>query len=87
MKLQKDKILHAVCCAACSFIITAILTLVSTTVWPALLGGFLAGMCLGIGKEYGDHKAEGNQWCWKDILADLVGAVIGSPLGLLVLIF
>lgn len=37
-------------------------------------------MGLALGKEYGDKKAVGNHWCWKDLVADMVGIVIGSTL-------
>lgn len=33
---------------------------------------------LAIGKEYGDSKATGNHWCWMDLLADLLGTLIGG---------
>lgn len=38
---------------------------------------------LSLGKEYGDMKAEGNEWSWTDILADLFGMVAGFVLTLL----
>lgn len=46
--------------------------LLSAIVSPWLAAG------LAIGKEYGDSKAHGNHWCWGDILADVVGVVVGS---------
>ena len=42
------------------------------------LAGFCGGLAAGIGKEYGDECAEGNNWDWDDIAADIVGAIIGS---------
>lgn len=46
------------------------------------LFGSLLHPCLGIGlalgKEYGDYKAHNNHWCWYDIIADLLGIIIGS---------
>ena len=44
------------------------------------LAGFCGGLAAGIGKEYGDECAEGNEWSWDDIAADIVGAIIGSSL-------
>lgn len=44
------------------------------------LAGFCGGLVAGIGKEYGDECAEGNEWDWDDIAADVVGAIIGSSL-------
>lgn len=31
-----------------------------------------------IGKEWYDMKQNGNHWCWKDIVADAVGIIVGS---------
>lgn len=45
-----------------------------------VLAGFLGGLAAGVGKEYGDECAEGNEWDWDDIAADIVGAIIGSSL-------
>lgn len=42
------------------------------------IAGFLGGLAAGVGKEYGDECAEGNEWDWDDIAADVVGAIIGS---------
>ena len=44
----------------------------------------LAGICpivavvVAIAKEAYDMKQNGNHWCWKDIVADVVGVVLGS---------
>lgn len=45
-----------------------------------LLAGFLGGLAAGIGKEYGDECAEGNEWSWQDIAADAIGALVGGGL-------
>ena len=31
-----------------------------------------------IGKEWYDMKQNGNHWCWKDIVADVAGIIIGT---------
>ena len=31
-----------------------------------------------VAKEVHDDGTEGNHWCWKDIVADVVGVVLGS---------
>lgn len=46
--------------------------LVASIISPTLAVG------LAIGKEYGDYKAQGNHWCWLDILADAIGITIGT---------
>lgn len=51
------------------------------------LSGFVSAMALGIGKEYGDSKAKGNEWSWGDIIADIVGAFVGAIIVLIVLSF
>lgn len=33
---------------------------------------------LALGKEYGDSKAVGNHWCNYDLIADVLGLVLGS---------
>ena len=44
------------------------------------LAGFCGGLAAGIGKEYGDDCAEGNEWSWQDIAADCIGALCGGGL-------
>ena len=69
-KMKKDKILHFFACLI-----------------PSLFGlygvSFAAGLALG--KEYGDSKSSGNKWSWGDILADILGMVVGFGLGKLYL--
>lgn len=31
-----------------------------------------------IGKEWYDMKQNGNHWCWKDIVADVAGIIVGT---------
>lgn len=38
-----------------------------------------------LAKEYGDSKAEGNHWCWYDLIADGIGIIIGTILRLLII--
>lgn len=47
---------------------------------PVWFSGVACALAMGIGKEYGDECAEGNNWSWDDIAADIVGAIIGSSL-------
>lgn len=46
----------------------------------------LVGVLAGIAKEAYDAHKEGNHWCWKDILADAVGVVLGSVVHGLILL-
>ena len=47
---------------------------------PVWFAGVACGLAMGIGKEYGDECAEGNECSWDDVAADIVGAIIGSSL-------
>ena len=39
--------------------------------------GLVSTISLGIGKEYGDSKSPNNKWSWSDIVADVLGALLG----------
>lgn len=76
MKIN-DKLLHFICC----FIVSACMACINGLCDIILMGvinSFACGVAIGIGKEYGDSKAKGNKWDWKDIFADALGALIGS---------
>lgn len=45
---------------------------------PVWFSGVACALAMGVGKEYGDECAEGNNWSWDDVAADIVGAIIGS---------
>ena len=85
---MSDNDKHIICTAVGSFIIGIAVMIAlwlagvkGTDAYPAvLLSGFLGGLAAGVGKEYGDECAAGNQWDWEDIAADIVGAIIGSSL-------
>ena len=84
--LMTDNDKHIICTAVGSFIIGIAVMIAlwlagvkGTDAYPAvLLSGFLGGLAVGVGKEYGDECAEGNEWDWDDVAADVVGAIIGS---------
>lgn len=40
-----------------------------------------------LAKEYGDKGNPSNHWCWNDIVADMVGVIIGTILRILVMSF
>ncbi|MBQ3729720.1 MAG: hypothetical protein IJS84_00080 [Spirochaetales bacterium] len=68
-----DKKQHFIVCLIASFFVGLI----------NLFAGFMTAMGLGFGKEFGDDRAPGNRWDWKDIGADLIGAVLGTAFALL----
>lgn len=39
-----------------------------------------------VGKEIYDSKQKGNHFCWKDIVADLVGVIIGSLINISIIL-
>ena len=73
--MGEDKIIHAVVCSLATLVIGACFLPLG---WHCILIGAFFALGLGLGKEYGDSKASGNKWDWLDILADVVGMVIGS---------
>lgn len=38
----------------------------------------IVAVVVAVAKEVHDDGTEGNHWCWKDIVADVVGVVLGS---------
>lgn len=84
LKIKFEDVLHIIACMFCAFCVSAIIAHTTTTPTPAIVGGWLAGMFLGVGKEFGDSRANGNSWSWRDFLFDFIGATIGSFGGFLV---
>lgn len=50
------------------------------------LAGFCGGLAAGIGKEYGDECAAGNNWDWQDISADCIGSLVGAGFAMILTI-
>lgn len=63
-----------------SLVVTSCEELLEHLLAPVWFAGLACALAMGVGKEYGDECAEGNQWDWDDIAADIVGAIIGSSL-------
>ena len=85
MKIATDKVKHFLACAAISF--TASTVEFGAEYHNAWIAGFIAGMAIGVGKEYGESCAHGNKWDWSDIGADVVGSIIGATLGSMFTLF
>ena len=84
MIITKDKKLHFICCMLIALASTLLIGILSN--WYAGgLAGLLTAMGTGVGKEYGDKINPYNKWDWYDILANLIGTVIGILLGVMVL--
>lgn len=39
-----------------------------------------------MGKEIYDYNQQGNHFCWKDIIADLIGIILGSIIHTLIIL-
>ena len=85
MKIATDKVKHFFFFVAISF--TASTVEFGAEYHNAWIAGFIAGMAIGVGKEYGDSCAHGNKWDWSDIGADVVGSIIGATLGSMFTLF
>lgn len=77
LKLKFEDVLHIIACMLCAFVVSAIIAHTTITSTPAIVGGWLAGMFLGVGKEFGDSRASGNAWSWRDFLFDVLGSSVG----------
>ena len=82
-KIQFTDILHIVACLKCAFVVSVILAHTTTEPTPCVVGGWLAAMLLGVGKEFGDSRATGNSWSWSDMAYNFIGSSIGCWGGLL----
>ena len=80
-QIETDKLLHFGISAAAAFVVSLLTSF--TGFWTAALCGSLFTLGLGLGKEYGDSKASGNYWSWRDIIADVAGIIAGAGLYLL----
>jgi len=67
MKIPPDKYMHYAWC------VTIALGAGFITWWL----GLAAAMIIGFSKEIIDSQEKGNHFCWWDLLADAIGAVVG----------
>lgn len=44
-----------------------------------------AAISAALAKEYGDSNAKGNHWCWWDLVADMIGIVLGTIVRILII--
>ena len=85
MRISKDKKLHFTCCMLIALAVTILIGLLSNW-YVGSIAGLLTAMGTGVGKEYGDKASPNNKWDWYDILADLIGAIVGASIGILIII-
>lgn len=68
-----------------SLVVTSCEELMEHLLAPVWFAGVACALAMGIGKEYGDECAEGNEWSWGDILYDIFGAIIGATIVCLII--
>ena len=71
---MNDKILHGLCSMLISY------TFGVTVTW---LAGALVALAFGLAKE-GSDLITYDGWCWKDLLADVIGIVAGTLLAIII---
>lgn len=80
-KKGSDKKLHALVC----FIIAAVVGALAAHIPPhserlTVAVAFAVAVAVGLWKEARDRKQKGNHFCWWDLIADVIGASLGSGL-------
>lgn len=87
IKVTTDKMLHFLVSVALAIIVSTVAANAIYTWMPdnpgirtatAYGAALFATLAIGVWKECRDKKKEGNHFCWKDLSADAVGAVVGS---------
>lgn len=81
MKINADKVKHFIACLAISAVAAIIQSVAGANYLQSFVAGVIAGGAIGIGKEYGDQCSSIGHWDWSDILADLLGAIVGAASG------
>lgn len=76
--IGSDKYMHFGVCAIVALLVGLFGIVLNMTPIMVAYCGFIAAMGAGLGKEYGDKVNPNNRWDWKDVLADFIGAVVGS---------
>lgn len=87
MKLTKDKLQHLACGAIAGCIGAFMLACLFTTIGYlcAFTSGALCGACAGFTAEIKD-KLYGNWIDWYDLLATVMGGVVGAAIGALIIV-
>ena len=75
--IEKDKIIHASVCATASAAVMLLFRLIGSAICESIISAALVAMGMGVTKEFADSLNPNNKWDWFDLLADLIGAIIG----------
>lgn len=81
MLIPKDKLKHILVCTIIAMSVMALLCVIHSSLLVAIISSTLCALFAGIGKEYGDKVNPYNKWDWRDLVADTVGAIMGSLIG------
>lgn len=81
MRLVKNNIKHFLACSILAFNVSLIEAALGASYHTAWIAGFVAGMAIGVGKEYRDKSNNNGKWDWGDLAADCIGSVIGASGG------
>lgn len=82
-RIPRDKMLHfavslLLALSTSSIIVQVLPGGVGQRTLAAYFGAFIITIAIGVGKELSDRREVGNHFCVKDLLADTIGAVVGS---------
>lgn len=83
----EDKIKHFSICGIISLLITILFIITGSSVFHTIVASVFGAMGTGVGKEVGDKFNPYSLWDWHDLIADFAGSVIGTCIGLIILIF
>lgn len=87
MKIEEDKVYHFVVSLILALLASTLIANLMYAVMPDNPGcraatsygaALFATLAVGVAKEFRDKRQAGNRVCWRDLGADLVGALIGS---------
>ena len=75
-----DKKIHAIMAMSIAALVGVLIAPAFPSVWLAGAVAFAVAMAAGVWKELRDARQKGNHFCVWDLLADAVGAFVGSAL-------
>ncbi len=78
-KKGSDKVIHAFVCFCIAAIVGALVAHIPPhKEWVAVVVAFCVALAVGLWKEFRDRKQKGNHFCVWDLVADVIGAALGS---------
>jgi hypothetical protein len=74
VEIEKDKLLH--------FGVSAAIVLLVTFFAGNVLAGIVLALVAGLGKELFDLLIRKTEFSWDDVVADILGIIVGAGIGL-----